>query len=300
MGFDPEWLSEHNPDVIQAHVTAFGWEGPYSHRPGVDPLAQAWMGLQRAQGGPENPPVFLAQLAPTDFTAGAMGALGAVMALYVRERTGKARNLYTNLLNAGALLTCEGFMRYEGKPPRRLADKGQYGLSALHRLYQTSDGWLYVSAEAKGEWPRLCAAIGGGDLLKDAWFVSTESRAANDQALAAELEAVFSQLTNAEWDGRLKKAGVSFAPVTNWMESSFFDDAHVWAEGLEVKCHHPNFGEMRYVRQATSFGNTAPINSRCVPLLGEHTREILQEVGYAQDEIDELYEKGIALTEKPG
>ncbi|HEX9871854.1 MAG TPA: CoA transferase, partial [Candidatus Tectomicrobia bacterium] len=88
MGIGPDVLHKLNPRLIETHVTGFGWDGPYALRPGIDPLAQALMGLSRAQGAPENPPVFYSQLAPTDFTAGAMGALGTILALFVRERTG--------------------------------------------------------------------------------------------------------------------------------------------------------------------------------------------------------------------
>ena len=131
MGIGPEVLKTLNPRIIETHVTGYGWRGPYAHRPGIDPLAQALMGLQRAQGGPGNPPVFPAQLAPTDFTTGAMGALGTILALFVRERTGVVQRVDSNLLNGGIILSSEWFTRYAGKPTRRLADKGQYGLDAL-------------------------------------------------------------------------------------------------------------------------------------------------------------------------
>ena len=84
MGIGPEVLQQLNPRLIETHVTGFGWDGPYALRPGIDPLAQALMGLSRAQGGPENPPVFYSQLAPTDFTAGALGALGTILALFAQ------------------------------------------------------------------------------------------------------------------------------------------------------------------------------------------------------------------------
>ena len=98
IGIGPGALGELNPAIIETHVTAFGWTGPYAHRPGLDPLAQALIGLQRAQGGPENPPVFLGALAPNDYAAGAMGALGAIMALYARERTGLGQQVHTKPL----------------------------------------------------------------------------------------------------------------------------------------------------------------------------------------------------------
>ena len=166
MGIGPEVLQQLNPRLIETHVTGFGWDGPYAHRPGIDPLAQALMGLSRAQGGLENPPVFHSQLAPTDFTAGALGALGTILALYARERQGVVQRVDTNLLSGGIILSSEWFTRYAGKPVRRLADQGQYGLDACHRLYEVKDGWLYVVADTAEARHALCRALDGEDLLR--------------------------------------------------------------------------------------------------------------------------------------
>ena len=123
----------------------------------------AWSALRVDQ---RNPPVFPAQLAPTDFTAGAMGALGTVLALFARARTGVVQRVDTNLLNGGILLSSEWFSRYQGKPTRRLADKGQYGLDAFHRLYQVSDGWLYVVAETPETRRALCRVLASEDVAR--------------------------------------------------------------------------------------------------------------------------------------
>ena len=193
MGLSAEDLERLNPGLIQAHTTAFGWSGPYAHRPGVDPLAQAWMGLQFAQGGRGNPPVFLAQLAPTDFSSGGMVALGAIMALYARERTGVAQKVDCNLLNSGAVLREDDFLRYEGKTSPPIADGGQYGLNALHRLFETNEGWLYLIAETQGEWESLCAVMEREDLLADDRLSSSAKRAEHDDLLWDMLTEAFAQ-----------------------------------------------------------------------------------------------------------
>ena len=118
------------------------------------------MGMSRAQGGPNNPPVFAAQLAPTDYTNGAMGALGTIMALYARKRTGVVQRVEGNLLNAAVVLSSEWFSKYAGKPERPLADKDQYGLTPFHRLYRLSDGWMYVVARDDAERRAVCAVAG--------------------------------------------------------------------------------------------------------------------------------------------
>ena len=231
MGIGPEVLKTLNPRLIETHVTGYGWHGPYAHRPGIDPLAQALMGLQRAQGGPGNPPVFPAQLAPTDFTTGAMGALGAILALFVRERTGVVQRVDSNLLNGGIVLSSEWFTRYAGKPTRRLADKGQYGLDAWHRLYQVHDGWLYVVAETSAERLALCRALDCADVDQ----VNTASAAGCHPAeapLAQALAQRFAGLSLAESLARLQKAGIPCAPAVEGHSELFLDDPHAAANDM--------------------------------------------------------------------
>ena len=151
LGLGSDDLAALNPRIVESHVTAFGWDGPYAHRAGVDPLAQALTGLQRAQGGEFLPPVYLAALAPTDFTAGAMGALGALLCLYARERHGLTQKADTNLLSAGIVLSMDGFMRYEGKPPRRRTSAAPARPRCACAAYTgRRDGWLYLAAEYRG------------------------------------------------------------------------------------------------------------------------------------------------------
>ena len=144
LGLGSADLAVLNPRMVESHITAFGWDGPYAHRAGVDPLAQALTGMQRAQGGDSLPPVYLAALAPTDFTGGALGALGALLCLYAGERHGVTQKADTSLLSAGIVLSMDGFMRYDGKPPRRAPQPHQRGLGALRRIYRAR-GWLALS-----------------------------------------------------------------------------------------------------------------------------------------------------------
>ena len=297
MGLSAEELETVNPGLIQAHTTAFGWSGPYAHRPGVDPLAQAWMGLQFAQGGRGNPPVFLAQLAPTDFSSGGMVALGAVMALYARERTGIAQKVDCNLLNAGATLREEDFLRYEGKTSPPIADGGQYGLNALHRLFETKDGWLYLIAETQSEWESLCDVMGNSELADDERFGSAAERARHDDALWELLTEAFAQGAASEWVRKLRDASVRCADVTEQYNIGYFQDEQVLASGMFVELRHEVYGKMRYFANGIKFGETQAIRSRQTPLLGEHNREKLEALGYSGAEIEGLYAEGVLTTE---
>ena len=299
MGVDREGMKDRNPRLVESYVTAFGPDGPYDHRPGLDPLAQALTGLQRNQGGKDNPPIFLAWQAPTDYTAGGMAALGAILALFVREREGVCQRSDTNLLNAGAVVNGDRYLMYEGKPPKREADAGHYGLSALHRFYETSDGWIYLAAEAEDTWVPMCRSLGVQQLTDDPRFATSSARQANDGALAAKLAAVIGALTTAESLERLEQAGAGCSPVASEQIPGYFEDPNTIANGQFVEHTHPVWGRTLYSARLVRFAATRPVTGRPTPLLGQHTREVLQEAGYSDAEIDDLYTNGIVTTTTP-
>jgi crotonobetainyl-CoA:carnitine CoA-transferase CaiB-like acyl-CoA transferase len=298
MGIGPDVLRTLNPRLIETHVTGFGWSGPYAHRPGIDPLAQALMGLSRAQGGPGNPPVFYSQLAPTDFTAGALGALGTILALFARERTGVVQRVDTNLLNGGILLSSAWFTRYPGRPTRRLADRGQYGLDAFHRLYQVGDGWVYVVAETPEARRALCRALDGDDLLLE-HADAMEGNHGDDPALAQALGRRFAALRLEDSLARLQAAEVPCAPAASGHSEFFLDDPHAAANDMVATYRHPVLGRQRVARHYVRFGHTTVLAGRHTPLLGEHTREVLQEVGFSEGSIAAVYARGAVKTEGP-
>jgi crotonobetainyl-CoA:carnitine CoA-transferase CaiB-like acyl-CoA transferase len=297
MGIGPDTLQQLNPRLIETHVTGFGWDGPYALRPGIDPLAQALMGLSHAQGAPGNPPVFYSQLAPTDFTAGAMGALGTILALFVRKRTGIVQRVDTNLLNGGILLSSEWFTRYQGRPTRSLADMGQYGLNAFHRLYEARDGWLYVVADTLAQRRALCQALDCEDLLREHATAPAGYHAA-DTPLAHALAKRFAVLPLDDSLTRLQAVGVPCAPVVSGHSELFLDDPHAAANDMVVTYQHPLLGQKRVARHYIRFGHTEVLEGRPTPLLGEHTREVLQEVGFSENAVVELHARGVVKTEE--
>ena len=298
MGLGPDSLRELNPRLIETHVTGFGATGPYAHRPGIDPLSQALMGLSRAQGGAENPPVFPAQLAPTDYTAGAMGAYGTILALFVRQRTGQVQRVDTNLLNGGIMLTSEWFTRYEGKPARPLADKGQYGLTAFHRLYGLKDGWLYVAADTPETQRALCETLGcEADLVQ---LNGLSGAGEGHPSVAPPADALiqrFADLCLTEAINRLQAANVPCAPVVGGDSEVFLDDPHATANRMVMAYNHPVVGHMQVAGHYVQFGNTPVVPGKPTPLLGQHTKDILREVGYTEDAIADLYAKAVVKTD---
>jgi len=285
-----------NPRLIETHMTGYGWTGPYAKRPGIDPLAQALMGLSRAQGGSENPPVFAAQLAPTDYTNGAMGALGTLLALLVRARSGIAQRVDSDLLSGGIVLSSAWFTRYRGKPERPLADREQFGLGPFHRLYRVSDGWIYVVAETDRSRRAMCAAFG---LTMPAASVLQPGRGQhpNGTPFAEQLALVVAQRSVAEALQQLRAAGVPCAGAAAADSEVFLDDPHAAANGMVAVRQHPRIGKMRIAWQLVQSGNARLPAGLPTPLLGEHTSQVLREIGCSEEEIRSLYAAGVVKTE---
>ena len=281
-----------DPDLVEAHVTGYGLTGPYSKRPGIDPLAQALMGLSRAQGGSGNPPSFAAQLAPTDFTAGAMAALGSILALYARRRGRPSRRVDSNLLNAAVVLSSPWFGKWRGKPERPLADSGQHGIDACHRLYRLADGWIYVAADTDEARTALTGLLGLGAL--DPADGGHPARSPLARAMAA----AFAGRRVEEALAALKAAGVPAVEARGGGSELFLDDESARANGLVTEARHSTAGRMRIAWNYIGFRDTAPSPARPTPLLGEHSADVLAEAGLDAGEIEALLASGAVLSER--
>ena len=255
MGMSSEDLAKLNPDLIETHISAFGWTGPYAHRAGVDPIAQAITGLQDAQGGDHRAPYLLCALAPCDYTSGAMAALGTVLALLVRHRTGIAQQVHTNLLNSGIIMSADGFMRAKGKPRRLTADRLLYGLNALHRLYQTSDGWIYLSAQTKMNLSDLRKSLNPLTPTRDMKNTLDTDIEHSDSALSHLLSKVFLEQTTRKTLQVLQDSAIPSVPVVYDYDKSFYTDRQALANGHISSIEHPTIGTLQIGVNLVTFNN---------------------------------------------
>ncbi len=299
LGLGSDDLAMLNPRIVESHITAFGWDGPYAHRAGVDPLAQALTGMQRAQGGEHLPPVYLAALAPTDFTGGALGALGALLCLYARERHGVTQKADTSLLSAGIVLSMDGFMRYDGKPPRRAPQRHQRGLGALRRIYRTRDGWLYLDAESESGWTDLRSVLDSEALSSDERFGSVQSRDRNDDPLSDTLSQLFASHDVDHWVSLLMGTAALCAPLAQGFEVGFFESEQSAANDMIADLQHPTMGLLRLMRNGVSFPDSDDISYLPTPLLGEHGEQVLLEAGLTPEQIAELLTSGVLRVDAP-
>jgi crotonobetainyl-CoA:carnitine CoA-transferase CaiB-like acyl-CoA transferase len=294
LNVDYKTISALNPRIVYVSATAFGSSGPYSHRPGYDPLLQAMTGVERAQGGRHNPPVFL-RIAITDVTTGLMHAAAIAMALYHRERTGRGQHVKASLMRSGIFVNGDAFTRYPGRPARLLPDAGQHGLGPLDRMYATADGWLFILIEDDEErWSRLLAVEGIGPLATRAEFTTAADRDRNADALAAVLEKTFRQDTTESWLVRLNAARVPAALVVEGYGQHFFEDVQPILNRYVVYGEHSERGHMEQTGNYVGYSLTPAVQEgRAAPLLGEHTDEIMAELGYGSAEVVALRAQGV-------
>ncbi|MBI4340349.1 MAG: CoA transferase [Chloroflexi bacterium] len=293
LGADYETLRGVNPRIIYCTVTAYGARGDYASVPGFDPLFQAMSGAMAYQGGPDAPPVFL-RVAISDYAAAIMAAWGVVMALYHRRRTGQGQHVEVCLMNSVVAVQAGEFLFTQGVPwtsPRvddlSLAPPQALGIDATHRLYRARDAWLYLACDTPEQWRQLCQAIGQPGL--DALWTSEGQR--QEEAMAGALAQTLAQRPAEEWLRRLGQAKLKAAPLPLTRELSESED--MLARGLTLEVDSPEYGALRQGMPPFSFSATPASVQRPAPMLGQHTSEILAELGYSPAEIMALRQKRV-------
>jgi len=200
----------------------------------------------------------------------------------------------TSMLGGNAYTYSDDFCTYAGKPPRRGPDEDNYGLHALYRVYEATDGeWIFLAAPTEREWIDLVKTIGAPELASDERFATAEARLAHDDELIAELAGRFARASAASWEATLSAAGVGCAAVCMSGTSAFTCTDEVLLEtGLVAEVEHPLFGTVRRHGLPVQFSET-PGRLAAGCLRGQHNETILSGVGYTADEIAELVAEGV-------
>jgi crotonobetainyl-CoA:carnitine CoA-transferase CaiB-like acyl-CoA transferase len=254
------------------------------------------MGLSRAQGGPANPPVFPAQLAPTDYVNGAMGAFGTILALFARARWGIVQRVDSDLLSSGIVLSSPWFARYAGKPERPLADKEQYGLGPFHRLYRLHDGWIYVVAESEAERRAMCQIVDCA--YPPPLPLQIGKGHPNTTPFAIKLATALERCTTTETLTALRAAGVPCSEVLAADSKPFLDHPHLSANDMVAVREHARAGKLRIAWQLVQFADTDCSEGLPTPRLGEHTCAVLREIGCSESEVRSLHADAVVKTER--
>jgi crotonobetainyl-CoA:carnitine CoA-transferase CaiB-like acyl-CoA transferase len=285
LGFDWQTVSTLNPRIVMASISGFGQDGPYAERGGVDQIAQGLGGMMSVTGLPGQGPV-RAGVAISDVTAGLQLAVGILVAIYERERTGRGRYVHTSLLESMIGMLDFQAARWtvaRETPPQAGNHHPTLGPMGL---YETRDGHINLAAPWGRIWRRFCQVIGRADLEHDARFIGPADRAQNRDALNLEITEALKARTTQEWVEILNEAGIPAGPVNNIAQT--FADPQVQHLHVATPVTHPTVGPIEIVRNATNLEGVPAEIRRPSPEAGEHSDEILRQFGLSGTEIDEL------------
>lgn len=273
LGIDEDSVRAINPRIVYTHVSAYGPRGPRAEWPGYDPIAQAVSGFMVEGGGAGNPPMWT-RFGMMDHQAALSSLLPTLLALYRRDITGEGSRVDASLLGGAAMVNSETMVLPDGAvadvphldAEQRLIGEGQ-------GIYRTADGWVAVVARGATTVAAMLGAVGSAD---HASFESAVSSMTTDQAVSA-----------------LEAAAVPCERVRTNHEQAYFDDAELRARGLTVAYEHPVYGLLEQPGAFWDFGDLRLVLQRPPPILGQHSREVLHDVGIPSDVVDELCATGV-------
>jgi formyl-CoA transferase len=288
-GLDFESLGAENPGLVYASISGYGQTGPYAAKGGFDLVAQGVSGLMSVTGEPGGPPIKVG-VPLTDLGAGLFALSAILAALIYRSKTGRGQHIDTSLVEAGVAFSvweASEFFAGGGIPqPMGSAHR----MSAPYQAVRCADGYITLAAANDRLFRRLCELLGHPDWTTNPDYVDDTRRVRHRAKLAGLIESVTRTKPRAEWIELFEANGLPCGPINNYEQ--VFADPHILARQMKVETEHPTLGHIQTLGSPLKMSETPPITGRRAPLLGEHTREVLREVGLAEDEIDRI-EAGI-------
>lgn len=276
LGLGYEALREVNPALVYASISGFGQNGPWADRPGFDLMAQAMSGVMSVTGHPGGAPVKAG--VPVADIGCALFALYGVLAAYIgRKASGRGQYVDASLFDSAMAFSIWDMCEYwgTGREPEPLGTANR--MSAPYQAMNAADGPFVMGATNQKMWQQLCDIIGRRDLLDDERFGTITLRLKNRLALVEELEKTFVTRRGDEWVELLLAAGIPAGPILTYPQA--FESEHGRQRRMRIEIDHPVEGKVPNIGFAVKFSGTPAQVRRPPPLLGEHTLDVLAELG---------------------
>ena len=288
IGYDA--MSAQNPRIIYCAISGFGADGPFADRPGLDNIIQGFAGLMTTTGFEGGEPMRVG-IPIADLLTGLLGAFGILAALQARERTGRGQRVETSLLES--MIGTMGFQAVRvlngaGVPPPA---GNHHPINAPYGAFRTRDGWVTIGATGDKRWSAFCRIIDATDWLTDPRFATNGDRYARRYELGELIGEKLRAHTSAEWEVILNEAGIPCGPIYQLDEA--LAHPQVTHREMVVERDHPAMGTVRLLGLPVKLSETPGAIHRPPPLMGEHTAEILGELGLDRDQIADLHARGV-------
>jgi crotonobetainyl-CoA:carnitine CoA-transferase CaiB-like acyl-CoA transferase len=288
LGYDV--LAAANPGLIYCAISGYGRDGPYADKGGFDLIAQGFAGLMSITGEPGRPPVKTGNPV-ADINAGILAAVGVLAAYAHKQRTGRGQVVDTSLMEAALQQTYWHAAMYFATERSPGPTGSAHLLTAPYQAFATGDGWINIGGANQANWERITDVLGHPEWRDDRRFATNSARMEHLDALVGAMNAILSTRTSAAWIAAFDAAGVPAGPVHSIGEA--LQHPQTRARGMIVELVHPQAGATKAIGCPVHFSATPTRVDRPAPCLGEHTRELLAEYGYAAAEIDALIAEGV-------
>jgi crotonobetainyl-CoA:carnitine CoA-transferase CaiB-like acyl-CoA transferase len=291
LGIDSDTMRGENANLIYCSVSAYGQTGPWKHKPGVDGIIQGSSGLMSLIGEEGGSPCKV-QAPVVDLATAFTATFSILGALFVRERTGLGQKIDISMYNTALMLQQTSIAAYlaSGELPLKKGSAAPY--AAPNEAIRTKDGHIMIAAYQKAKWNALCKFTGCEHLLNDPMFSDNASRIAHRKELVEVLEKVFKEKTSAEWLEILEKEDeILSGPVADY--DQVVASAQAIHDKIFIEIDHPLAGKIRMPGFGPKLNETPAAIYLKPPLLGEHTKEILEDFGFGGEEISKYYKDKI-------
>lgn len=290
LGLGYKSLSEDHPKLIFCSITGFGQTGPYKDLPGYDFIIQAMSGLMSITGTSQSGPVKVG-VAISDIVAGLYSTIAILAALQEREHSGKGQRIDISLFDSqlSSLINVASNYLISGIVPGLLGNK--HPNIVPYQVFQTLDSPIVIAAGNDSQFKKLCKAIDAIYLAEDPKYIINSERVKNRDQLISSLQSIIQNLPSKQLIEKLNQVGVPCGPIQSMNE--VFSDPHILERNMLMEYEHPSAGAVKLVGSPIKLSRTNPTMNRTPPMLGEHTNEVLMEIGFSNDEINSLKESNV-------